>query len=350
MRSRLGTGSRCGPLGVDWRVSRLAALTVLTLWSMPAFAQDAEPALAPIGTYEVAERDFVWARVGELELRAHEYRPKRTGRLPAAVDVHPGAWNHFDRNAGALYDRALASAGLYVLAVDFRQGPDFQHPLASRDVTAAVRWLRGQARALDVDPERIGLIGSSSGGHLALLAGVRPDAPEHQGTPVALAPPPERADGSDVDVAAAPSGFAPADATPAGVAFVIALWPVTDPAYRYAYAQQVGRDELIAAHDAFFGSLEAMQAASLPRLVRAKEAQALPPVLVVQPGADINVPQAMTLDFIDAYQGAGGELDYAFFPGLPHGFAHRPGPGTDDCIRRMRDFIARRVDAAAAQE
>lgn len=59
--------------------------------------------------------------------------------------------------------------------------------------------------------------------------------------------------------------------------------------------------------------------------------------------ARVIVPRPMTLALVEAYQNAGRELDYALFPGQPHGFAHRPDPASDDCIRLMRAFIARRV-------
>lgn len=288
--------------------------------------------LSDIGAFDVEERDFVWAEVDGLALHAHSYRPKGAAgvMLPAAIDVHGGAWNLHDRMAGQHYDRALASSGLNVMAVDFRQGPDHHHPEGSRDVTGAVRYLRSHAAMLGIDPDSIGVIGSSSGGHLALLAAIEPDADMHRGTTIRMP------DGS----------LSTASDVSAGVAYVIGLWPVSDPAYRYAYAKEVGRAELVKAHDNYFVTEANMHRASIARVIEAGEAvQALPAALIVQPGEDANVPRAMTAALVQAYQEAGGYLEYVFFPGQPHGFAHRPSATTDDCIRAMRSFISRRLQA-----
>ncbi len=303
---------------------------------MTARTSSVSPELFPIGTYEVETEDFVYAEAEGLALQARSYRPVgHTGAsLPGVVEVHGGAWNLRDRTAGEHYDHALASSGLYVLAVDFRQGPDHHHPAASRDVTAAVRYLRAHAPALAVDPDSIGLIGSSSGGHLALLSGVSPDAEAHQGTAIRLP------DGS----------LSTAGDISARASYVIGLWPVSDPAYRYAYARATGRDELVRFHEAYFVTEAAMHGAAIARVVQSGEAvQPLPAALIVQPGEDANVPRPMTAALLAAYQEAGGYIEYAFFPGEPHGFAHMPSPASDDCIRLMRDFIARRLGAPAAR-
>jgi len=287
-----------------------------------ALAED-RPELKAIGAEQIVEEEFVYARAGNVELRAHSYRPKTATTLPAIVDIHGGAWSSGDRNQGSHYDRALASSGLYVLAIDFRQAPEARHPASSQDVAAAIRYLRTHAKRLDIDPSSIGLIGSSSGGHLAMLAGFTPNDSAFRGTQIATA-----------------SGFATADDLNAGVRYVIAMWPVSDPAHRYEYAKRVGRDGLIKSHEAFFGTREVMQQASVPRLLRAKEAKELPPLFVVQPGDDANIPREMTFDLLAAYQDAGGRLTYQFYPHQPHAFGHRPSADTDRLLTSLRDFIA----------
>ena len=310
---------------------RMRGLVAVLAVSVATVLMTKAKALDAIGRYNVEEADFIYAVVEGVELRAHSYRPVVEGILPAVVEVHGGAWNQFDRMAGDLYNKALASSGVYIMAVDFRQGPQFQHPKASRDVAAAVRYLRLHSKRLQIDPGSIGLIGSSSGGHLALLAGLQPNDKAHLGTPLL------QADGT----------VAAADAIDASVKYIIALWPVSDPAFRFSYAREVGRDDLIKAHNAYFGNETAMRDASIPRLLRAGEStKPVPPVQIVQPGEDRNIPRAMTFDFVAAYQDAGGSVDYHFYPGQPHAFAHRPSDATDDCIRAMHDFIQRQLFSA----
>ena len=305
-------------------------LLMLTILFMSSYLQAASPILEQIGRYQVEEKDFVYAAVDGVELRAHSYRPVKTGVLAAVVEVHGGAWNLYNRMAGDLYNKALASAGLYVLAVDFRQGPDYQHPLGSRDVSAAVRYLRIHSSELSIDNSSIGLIGSSSGGHLALLAGLKPNAQIHLGTPIVT---------SDKNTISA-------DQVDARVDYVIALWPVSDPEYRYAFAKEVKREQLVQHHDNYFATEAAMKDASIQRILKEEmtgKPENLPAVLVVQPGEDGNIPRPMTFALLEALQNADIATDYLFYPGMPHAFAHRPSTSTDDCIRAMRDYINRQL-------
>ena len=285
--------------------------------------------------YEVEEADVPFARAEGQELQARIYRPRGEADIPLAalVDVHGGAWSRGDRLTGAFHGRALAASGLLVFSLDFRQGSEAKHPAASADIAAGVRYVRANAQRLGVDPRRIGIVGSSSGGQLALLAGVKPGAPEHAGTPIL------RADGS-------------LDAGPGdeSVAFILALYPVADPHARFRYV--VGRQDdgsgfdakrLIAAHHGYFSSEAQMAEASVTRIVAAREARALPPVWVAQPELDDNVPAAITEAFVQAYQQAGGSVERVHFPGARHGFIGQPGADADKAIALMRDFIGRQL-------
>ena len=83
--------------------------------------------------------------------------------------------------------------------------------------------------------------------------------------------------------------------------------------------------------------------ASIPRIVTSGEAKSLPPILVVQPGDDSNIPQDMTFDLLHAWQARGGRVDYLFYPGQPHAFGHRPSEATTDLIAAIAGFIARQT-------
>lgn len=292
----------------------------------------------PAAPYEIEEMDVSFARPEGKELLARIYRPKGAPAAPlaAVVDVHGGAWARLDRTIGAPHGRALAACGLVVVSVDFRQGPDHKHPAGSADVSAGVRYVRAHAHRLGVDPKRIGLIGSSSGGQLALLVAVKPGAAEHAGTPIVL-----------------PDGSLGAAAGDDSVAFVVALYPVADPLarFRYVLARQdessppSGFDakRLIASHQGYFATEAAMAEASVTRMLAAGEARALPPVWAAQPELDDNVPAAITEAFVRAYRAAGGRIEVARFPGARHSFIQQPGPDTDTCIALMRDFIGRQI-------
>lgn len=307
-----------------------AALMASASCAAPSLAQQAPaaPATAQPGGSRLVETDMVWARPGGLELKATVYRDPAAGPgpLPVLIDIHGGAWGAYDRTSDALYCRELARSGLLVVSIDFRQSPDFRHPAASANVTAAVRWVRLNAGRLGADPERVGLIGSSSGGHLALLSALRPKAPQHGGTPI-----------SD------PAGaFAAHDSIDASVDFVVAMWPVSDPAARYRYARRAGIKQLVDLSIRYFGDEAAMWDASITRIVTSGEAPLLPPVLIVQPGEDSNIPQDMTFDLMRAWQARGGKLEYVYYPGEAHAFGHRPSDSTSDLIRLVADYAHRR--------
>ncbi|MFP3950530.1 MAG: alpha/beta hydrolase [Candidatus Bathyarchaeia archaeon] len=250
----------------------------------------------------IEETDVTYLERPGISLLARVYRGESGKRQPVIIDVHGGAWNYNDRTIGVLYDRYIAAAGLTVFAVDFRQGPEYKHPSASEDIEAAIEYVLSNADELGGDSEHIGLIGSSAGGHLALLAGV---TTEHK------------------------------------IDYVVALWPVSNPAYRYAYAKRRNRVTLVEAHDCYFKSEEDMKSASIPDIIEREEYKQLPPLLVVQPGEDDNIPLEMTEELIQQYKSAGGYLEYAFFPDEPHGFAHLPSPATNRCHALIVDFLKR---------
>jgi acetyl esterase/lipase len=292
----------------------------------------------PTGPYEVDETDTPFARAAGVELLARIYRPRGEPDRPlgAAVYVHGGGWARLDRTADAIMCAALAASGLVVVAIDFRQAPDHPYPAARADVGAGVRYARAHADRLGVDPARVGLLGSSSGAHLALLHAVKPAAPESAGTPVVR-----------------PDGSLDPTARDASVAFVVALYPVADPLARYRYA--LSREDepaapsgfdakrLVAGHRAFFADEAAMAAASVTRIVSSGEATALPPIWVAQPDQDDNVPAAITLAFVTAYREAGGAVEHAHFPGARHSFVQQASPDTDKCVALVRDFVGRRL-------
>jgi acetyl esterase len=286
----------------------------------------------PIGPYTVTAEDHVFARPDGHALQARVYRPAGPGPWHALVDVHGGAWTYFDRTADTYFDRALAACGLVVVALDFRMGPAHRYPTAIADVVAGIRWTKARAADLDARPDRLGLIGGSSGGHLLMLAALRPTADEFVTT-------------TPLDV---PAGI---DATGA---YALALWPILDPLARYRYLLgrrdeppgtahdpffQPGR--LIEAHDGFFGDEATMARASALRIVEDGEAERLPPIWIAHPELDENVTLPMTERFVAAYRRAGGSVELEVFPGVGHGFANFPGDAADACIDRMRAFVAR---------
>ncbi|HUF83260.1 MAG TPA: alpha/beta hydrolase, partial [Acidimicrobiia bacterium] len=259
------------------------------------------------------------------ELLARVYRPvgAPAGDRPALVDLHGGAWRYFDRKVDAYYNRALAACGMVVVALDFRQAPDHRWPSAAEDVATGVRWVKQHADELSVTTDDVGIIGGSTGGHLALVVAIQPGPP---------------ADGVD-----------------ASVAYALGLWPIAAPDWRYRYLLDrlanprprkdafFDPDRLRGGHEAFFGDEATMAEASVPRMLEAGEFEQLPPVWIAQPELDENVTVEMTGRLAEAYRAAGGEIEVALFPGLGHAFANLGGDDADRCVEQMAGFIAGRL-------
>lgn len=98
------------------------------------------------------------------------YRPVDAGNsLPLVVTIHGGSWRGGNRHELNALNYYLAARGYAVASLDYRLAPKFPHPAASRDVSAAIQFLKSRAAKLQIDPTRIALIGRSAGGQLALL-------------------------------------------------------------------------------------------------------------------------------------------------------------------------------------
>lgn len=99
------------------------------------------------------------------------------GRLrPAVLVIHGGGWISGTRTTNAWLSSMIAHRGFVVFDIDYRLGtaskPDTHWPAQLVDAQLAVRWLRANAADLHIDPARIGAVGDSAGGTLAVFLGV----------------------------------------------------------------------------------------------------------------------------------------------------------------------------------
>ncbi len=110
--------------------------------------------------------------------------PSRDGLRPLLVFIHGGGWN-----IGSLADHhylekieAAAARGYVAATVEYRLAdldgvggrPRFPWPAQSQDTRCAIRSLLSRRDELHIDPARIGTVGHSAGGHLALMAALGP--------------------------------------------------------------------------------------------------------------------------------------------------------------------------------
>lgn len=125
--------------------------------------------------------EFPGARPLTLDL----FRPAASaGPSPLIVWIHGGAWRFGSTKedgpplaAARITERVLA-AGFALARVTYRFSAEALFPAQLHDVKAAVRWLRGNAAELGLDPSRFGVWGESAGGHLAALTALTGDDPD----------------------------------------------------------------------------------------------------------------------------------------------------------------------------
>lgn len=99
------------------------------------------------------------------------YFPETGGPWPALVYVHGGAWMHGDKSEAAMFARGMTAQGYLVVSINYRLYPAGRYPAMIQDVKCAIRALRANAGEYNLDPNRIGAMGVSAGGHLVSLLG-----------------------------------------------------------------------------------------------------------------------------------------------------------------------------------
>ena len=96
-------------------------------------------------------------------------------KLPAVIYVHGGGWNGGSKTEGDKFIELLAQGDYFAMAVDFRLTQDGGFPNTIHDIKNAIRFVRKYSNELHVNPDKVGIVGYSSGGHLAALVGLSAD-------------------------------------------------------------------------------------------------------------------------------------------------------------------------------
>ena len=128
----------------------------------------------PVPTTVQVVRDIVYAEYGERRLKLDVYLPQENGQrsdAPGLLVVRGGNWRFGDKEDYGYIAGQLAKEGFVAASIEYRTSAEAKFPAAVHDVKAAVRWMRAHAATYGVNPNAIGAIGGSAGGHLvAMLA------------------------------------------------------------------------------------------------------------------------------------------------------------------------------------
>jgi len=123
------------------------------------------------------EKDIEYAVVDAESMRLDLYKPATPG--PLLVYLHGGAWENGNKSGMPL--AALVEHGYAIASVEFRPASKSPFPGQVHEIKAAIRFLRSQAGRFGYDASRIGIVGASSGGHLAAVVGTSNGMPELEG-------------------------------------------------------------------------------------------------------------------------------------------------------------------------
>ncbi len=275
-------------------------------------------------SYDVDIEEVEFLRHGDTAYIARVFRPRGNGPFPAVVEAHGGAWCEGNRANNDTINQEVAKTGIVVAAIDFRNPPVATYPGSVADVNYGVRWLKANAARFNTRPELVGSMGTSSGGHLAVLNAMKPDDPRYKAVPL--------------------PGGAQFDAH---VPYVVSFWPVICPLGRYRdrKAKPAGeqayqsRGGAVAQQERYWLTEDAMGEGSPLLALERGDAVEFPHIFYIQNPADELHPKHLMDAFINAYRGKGGKLETHFFLGPKYDL-----PRSDPASQGAKDAVA----AAAA--
>lgn len=281
----------CGAAGVH------AQSTVITLWPEGVPNAKAHPGPERVDGEQIRNVDQP-----SLTLYPASYdRPAKT-----AVIICPGGGYQYLSyvREGQQYAQWLSSIGITAFVLKSRLA-DYGHPAPLQDVLRAIRTVRAQAAQFGVAPDRIGIMGSSAGGHLAASAA------------------------TVFDNAAGRTGAA-LDAVSARPDFAILMYPVIT--MERPTTHNGSRDSLLGKSP----SAELVQLMSVEKQVTANT----PPTLLIHSQDDGNVPVENSLLFFQALTRNHVPAELYVFERGGHGMAMRAGNGTaSDWTRRAEEWL-----------
>jgi acetyl esterase len=273
---------------------------------------------------KVSEVPFRRTQAGR-SLMARIYQPQGAGPFPVLLDLHGGAWNNKDRFANEPMDRAVAASGVLVVAIDLTLAPEAPYPASVQDANYGVRWLKAKAAGWNGDAASLGVLGSSTGGHIAELLAMRPRDARYNAIPLAEAPRLE-----------------------ATIAYVAARSPISDPYARWQQAEKMKRESMIKSTKTYFNPWDSIHEANPQEILERREPVTLAPLLIMQGALDDNVLPALQEKFAATYRAAGGDVQLHVFEGCEHEWIAKPGPQTDRAHEMVKAFIARNLSARRA--
>lgn len=278
---------------------------------------EAKPVALPPGVR--MERDLAYVSDGDPAQKLDLYLPEEAHEkpLPLVVHIHGGGWRGGNKYPCPVV--GMVRKGYAVASVEYRFSQKALFPAQIQDCQAAIRWLRANSKQYSLDPERVGVIGASAGGHLSALVGT--------------------AGGKKV--------FAPSGGNDEQTDRVSAVCDYFGPANFYSVMQQAADDKNITNIFHFNTSSDPYSSLIGARLDDQAKCDAVsplhyvsadcPPVLILHGTHDALVPYAQSEEFAAALKQKGVGVWLQKLPGSGHGGPAFGKPAVNAMIQAFFD-------------
>lgn len=117
------------------------------------------------------QKDVIYGRKYGLALTMDVFTPKKDANGLGVIWVVSGGWFSNSQNINVVLPKEFLERGYTLFAVVHGSQPKFTIPEILEDMHRAVRYIRYHAKDYKIDPERLGIMGGSAGGHLSLMQG-----------------------------------------------------------------------------------------------------------------------------------------------------------------------------------
>jgi acetyl esterase/lipase len=310
--------------------SKVAAETATTAAARATTTTSTPPATTTIPTATTTSiSEAVLAQISDEALRDIPYAedsPKQVldvylpatgdGPYPTILAIHGGA---FRANSKALY-RTLgpyfAANGYAFVAMSYRLTTTDSYPAQVEDSFCALAWLHANADEYGFDPDRVVVLGGSSGGYMAAMVGT--------------------VDDTDRYLADCPNAY-PADETPQAVVIFYGLYDFTTVDDYNASDKGI--------NEAFWGA--EYEDIPVERLVEMSPIEHIdgsePPFIILHGTADVTIPSVMSERFAAALERAGVDAELILVPDARHAFELKPltGPEMTLALAAIHEFLDR---------
>jgi acetyl esterase/lipase len=255
--------------------------SALAAAAMPVAEAARTQTLRAAQTEVTVEKDIVFGKGGEMDLKLDIYKPPAgTEKRMATIHFHGGGFAGGSKDALADRIKPYAALGYVAIAAQYRLSGQAGFPALVHDAKAAIRWVRANARTLGIEPQRIGVVGYSAGGYHALFTAGTANRPEFEGR------------GGNAGVSTQ-------------VAVCVAYYPATNIP---ATMLPAGSDEV------------SRRAANTTTYIAA----GFPPTLVLHGMKDTTIPIESSQRLVQQFRDANIPVEFHAFEGVPHAFDSNP--------------------------